>query len=437
MTTIESLYSIFLKSSGVSIDTRTLKRGNIFFALSGDKNNGNEYIDEAFDKGAIAAVANDTYIGSDTKCIIVSDVLKCLQNLATHHRKIWGKTVFAITGSNGKTTSKELCASVLQESFRIALTAGNFNNHIGVPLTLLSIQREDDMAIIEMGANHPGEIARLCEIAQPTLGVITNIGQAHLEGFGSLEGVLKAKTELFRYLSRNKGLVFVHSRYDCLLHAAGKDLPVIKYGEQDGDFLKASLKSVFPSLCIKILNPAPNYEVMMNLYGGYNFENAILAACVGHYFGVNSTWIKKRLEAYVPDNNRSQLIEQNDQQIILDAYNANPASMRSAIQQFSDYPAKRKVAILGDMFELGELEQAAHQEIAALAESKAFDLLILVGKVFRTVEIRSETKVFSKTATCSLWLSNHPFTDQNAILIKGSRGMKLESIVPEISLVSQ
>jgi len=428
----ESLYQLFLESTGISIDTRTLKSGNLFFALPGKHKNGDEFVDEAFRKGAMAAIVDKTFKGPDSRCKQVADVLSALQDMACHHRQLWGKTLIAITGSNGKTTSKELCASVLREKYQITFTTGNYNNHIGVPLTLLKIRSDDEMAIVEMGANHPGEIAFLCDIAQPTHGVITNIGPAHLEGFGSIEGVLKAKCELYDYLAAKKGTVFIHSKYDHLMQAAGSQLTVVSYGEQVTDYLQAHITAFYPFLSMEVLKPAEAYTVMSNLYGDYNFENLMLAACIGHYMGMDAERIRKGLELYEPGNNRSQFIKQANQQIILDAYNANPASMNKAILQFSTYPAKRKIAIFGDMFELGKSETEAHQKIAALAESQAFDLLILIGKAFDKVHTQLSTRKFLDIESCIKWLRANPFNGKNTILIKGSRGMQLEQLIEVI-----
>ncbi|MBA3664064.1 MAG: UDP-N-acetylmuramoyl-tripeptide--D-alanyl-D-alanine ligase [Bacteroidetes bacterium] len=428
---IEELYKAYLASGQViCTDTRKLIKGGIFFALKGANFNANEFAKKAIEAGCSLAVIDDEkHIGS--KCAFVPDVLKALQQLANYHRKQLTIPFLAITGSNGKTTNKELINAVMTKKLKTLATEGNLNNHIGVPLTLLRITKEHEFAIIEMGANHQGEIAELCEIAEPDFGLITNIGKAHLEGFGGIEGVKKGKSEMYKYIAAKHGKVFVNGDDETLHELAlnndkitygtkklydviGKDITnnetvalkfTTRYGEKDWSKL-----------------PVINTQIV----GSYNFINCLAAACVGHYFKVEEGFIKEALENYLPNMNRSQLVKTGRNTLLLDAYNANPNSMKAAIENFSNYKADKKLLLLGDMFELGEYSAKEHEKIVELLQEKKLEDVVLVGEEF--FKINSNTfKRFKTTNECKEYLQHRSVND-TTVLIKGSRGMKMEAL---------
>jgi len=422
---IKDLYHHFLLSDGVTTDSRDDVTNKIFFALSGENFNGNKFSATALNKGAILCVIDDPSYNTNEKCFIVSDVLATLQDLASYHRKESAVEVFAITGTNGKTTTKELASSVLSSHIDIISTRGNFNNHIGVPLTLLNIKPSTKIAIIEMGANHIGEIERLCEIAKPDFGLITNIGKAHLEGFGSFDGVIIAKNELYNYISDNNGKVIVNKE-DNLLTKLSKNIPQLTYGKNNADVEGEIIESK-PYLNIRWANTEKTNVCISHLYGKYNFDNIMAAIAVGLFFKVPKEKINAAIEGYIPENNRSQHIKTKNNSVILDAYNANPTSMNGAIESFTEHNLKNPWLILGDMFELGEYSMAEHQQIIELLNEKSHYSVILIGENFYHTQGHSFTK-FRTTEDAYEYLRSNRITDAS-ILVKGSRGMKLESLL--------
>jgi len=380
MNKIKELYHHFLSSNGVITDSRENVTNKIFFALSGENFNGNKFADDALKNGAKLCVINDPAYITDEKCYSVNDVLATLQELASHHRKESKATVLAITGSNGKTTTKELISSVLGSYIDIISTEGNYNNHIGVPLTLLNIKSSTKIAVVEMGANHIGEINKLCEIAQPDVGIITNIGKAHLEGFGSFEGVIMAKNELYTYIKNNKGKIIIN-KDDSLLNKLSDKILQFTYGKNNAD-VEGEITEYNPFLKLKWGTGHDIIECNTQLYGKYNFDNIMAAIACGLFFNVPPRKINTAIENYIPKNNRSQQIKTTNNSIILDAYNANPTSMNGAIVSFAKSNFKNPLLILGDMFELGEYSLSEHQEIVNLLINKNFENVILVGNDF-------------------------------------------------------
>lgn len=422
---IEDLYKIWKESSGISTDSRTDNTGKLFFALSGDNFNGNKFASMAIEKGAKVAIIDDESYCQNEKFIVVENTLKALQQLAHHHRKLTNPKVLGITGSNGKTTTKELISTVLKSEKKIIATKGNFNNHIGVPLTLLQIKQDTEIAVVEMGANHPGEIAELCKIAEPNYGLITNIGKAHLEGFGNLEGVIKTKNELYESIKKNGGLVLVNSDDELLLKLASK-IDSFKYGTKQAD-IKYDISSSNPFIKINWSFKEEENAVKSNLYGSYNAINIAAAIACGKFFGISSLAINNAIENYIPANNRSQLIKTERNDIILDAYNANPVSMENAVKSFKDYNAKNPVLILGDMFELGEESLKEHNSIIKLVGKLGFENVIFTGNEF--YENKNDNYIFLRTTENLIdYLKSNPL-NLKTILIKGSRGMKLESVL--------
>ena len=420
---MKQLYNRYLQNPNICTDTRKITEGCIFFALKGPHFNGNEFAKEALKKGASYAVIDDELYAIDDKYILVKDALTTLQELARFHRKELKCKVLGITGSNGKTTSKELCLQVLKKKYNTLATSGNLNNHIGVPLSILSIGTDTEIAIIEMGANHINEIEFLCGIAQPDYGVITNVGKAHLEGFGSLEGVLQAKTELYRYLATKDAPVFVKDNDYVLIDKIPKECPIIRYGElKDSNYI------------IKSNGAQPFVEVLLNetqiqsqLIGDYNFDNIALSIAIGMEFGVETIDIKEAIESYVASNNRSQIIKTNANTILLDAYNSNPMSLEKAIQNLENIKHENKVMILGDMFELGEETNIEHQKIIDQCLKSGVSNVFLVGKIFNAINNTKYTS-FDNTTDLVELLKTQSIEDA-FILIKGSRGMKLEQVV--------
>lgn len=433
MISTEQLYSIFQKHPLVCTDTRAIVKDSIFFALKGGNFNANRFAEQALESGCAYAVIDEAEYKKDDRFLLVPDVLAALQDLARHHRRQLTIPIIGITGSNGKTTTKELINAVLGRSFKTYATKGNLNNHIGVPLTVLSITREHEIAIVEMGANHVGEIKELCTIAQPTHGIITNIGKAHLEGFGGPQGVIKAKNELYQYVHANDGLLFVNldnplltdlsAAADRYTYGTTTDADVI--GEYLGadPFVRLRWKSSIDP------NPLSVKEVISTqLLGKYNFENLLAAAAIGHYFEISAEEIKLALEGYAPSNNRSQVMKKGSNTILLDAYNANPTSMTAAIENFSELPAPKKMVVLGDMLELGEDSAHEHQDIIDLLHEKKITNVVLVGDHFSKVENIINAKQFMNTDEALAWMKEQKI-DNTTILIKGSRGIKLEKLV--------
>ena len=420
---IESLYSVFLKHPVISTDTRDIRKDSIFFALKGANFNANNFALQAIELGSAFAIIDEPEFELNDHFILVGDVLTTLQNLAFHHRQQLKIPVVGITGTNGKTTTKELLNAVLAQKYSVTATKGNLNNHIGVPLTLLSITSKTEIAIVEMGANHIGEIAELCEIAIPNFGIITNIGKAHLEGFGSIDGVIKTKKALYESVKRNKGKLFVNAENKMLVDLVD-DGNAIYYSDKNSDFAGEIVEmNPFLKLDLKIKNET--ISVQTNLVGKYNFENIMAAVCIGSYFDVSPIQIKKAIENYFPSNNRSQVKQSDSNTLILDAYNANPSSMLVSINNFNDIPAKRKVVIIGDMRELGAESQNEHHEILKLIDLFKFDDVIIVGTEFFKFSKDFNFKFFPKVEDAFIFIQQNPISD-STILLKGSRGIKLE-----------
>jgi UDP-N-acetylmuramoyl-tripeptide--D-alanyl-D-alanine ligase len=425
---IEELYEKFLESGFVSTDSRQIKSRSLFFALRGDKFNGNEFATQALEKGASYSIVDDPAAVSGQRTILVPDVLRALQDLATHHRKQLKIPVVGLTGSNGKTTSKELVNAVLSKKFKTNCTQGNLNNHIGVPLTILSINHSYEMAVVEMGANHVGEIALLCSIAQPTHGFITNIGKAHIGTFGGFDNIIRAKSELYQYLLQTDGTVFINSQSEILANMAKRFKNPLMYPAK-GDYYHAEFVSADPY--VKLLAENGD-EIQTQLLGKYNFENIAAALCIGKYFGVAYVDANAGVSGYVPGNMRSQVITKKSNTIILDAYNANPSSMKAAIENLASMKAERKVLILGDMFELEEEAEKEHQQIGKLIQHLGFNEVYLCGNLMKVaqLEIPSAKHYGSKEDLISALKQN--IFSESTILIKASRGIGLEAIVDHL-----
>jgi UDP-N-acetylmuramoyl-tripeptide--D-alanyl-D-alanine ligase len=428
--TTEQLYQLFLEHPTVSTDSRKVEPNSLFFALKGDNFDGNKYASDAISKGAAFAIVDDPGLPKHEKFVWVNNVLEALQKLANFHRKKLAVPVLGITGTNGKTTTKELIVAVLQKKYRVTFTAGNLNNHIGVPLTLLNMNSQTQLAVVEMGANHVGEICQLCQIADPDTGLVTNIGKAHLEGFGSFEGVVKTKSELYDHLRKKAGICFINSDNELLMKQAG-DLEKLTYGTENAQ-LKGELQESGYYLTVKALFPKGWLYLKSKLIGSYNLENILAAARVGLHFGVDPLDIQKAIENYQPTNNRSQLIPKGTNKIFMDAYNANPTSMLASLTNFAKMKGLSKTVILGDMLELGNQSAAEHQKIADLAASLKLDTIYLVGKEFEKASTDLKTKKFGNTELLSAYLSQHKPIENNLILIKGSRGIQLEKILDSL-----
>lgn len=427
MPNIAELYNDIIKGHRVTTDSRDVKEGDIFIALKGENFNGNQYAKQALEKGAVLAVIDEPAYQADSRCECVADTLVFLQELAKFHRKQLTIPILGITGTNGKTTTKELCNAVLSSKYKTFATQGNFNNHIGVPLTLLSMDNSTEFGIVEMGANHPDEIKMLCDIADPDFGIITNIGRAHLEGFGSYENIIKTKKELYDHVFKKSGTLFVNST-DELLMQLSEQHNRETYGK-DGSLLKGEIKQTTPYLVYSLKTLKGDLYVKTKLIGGYNFDNAMAASAVGFHFGIDPLDIQKSVENYRPSNLRSQLIKTEKNTVILDAYNANPSSMKVAVTNFSEMQAGRKVVVLGEMLELGKESQSAHQELFDLAVRSNFDQIFLIGNNFdHCMNNLNFIKHFKDTDSFIQYLESHP-VESSFIFVKGSRGNKLERIV--------
>lgn len=430
---MQELYNHFLNNPDICTDTRAIKKGAIFFALKGDNFNANQFAQKALNDGCSIAVIDEAQYKKDERFFLVKDVLETLQQLANHHRRQLSIPILAITGTNGKTTSKELVNAVLSEKYVVLATKGNLNNHIGVPLTLLSIKKEHELAIIEMGANHQGEIAMLCKLAEPDHGMITNIGKAHLEGFGGAEGVIKAKNELYDYIKQKKGKLFVNADNDLLMRLAGT-ADKITFGTSEVTDYYGILMESNPFVKLKCKSkqdqqPIENKKLIETaLIGKYNFENILAAACIGDYFKLTAEQIKSGLEKYVPSNNRSQVMQTKSNLILLDAYNANPSSMNAAIENFAQMQKPDKWVILGDMLELGEESEKEHKQIIELLKQKNIHRAILVGPHFMKAADNAFENLFSTSEEALNYLKSFPVHNAT-ILVKGSRGIRLEKLV--------
>ena len=429
---IEKLYAHFLDSSGVTTDTRSINMGNIFFALKGPNFNGNAFALKAIQDGAMLAVVdkdNPDFEGNN-RIFRVDDGLNALQDLARHHRSKLKIPVIGLTGSNGKTTTKELLNAALGKRYTCFATKGNLNNHIGVPLSLLSINRKHEIAVIEMGANHQKEIEFLCTISKPDCGLITNIGLAHLEGFGGEEGVYKGKKELFDYLVAAEAKAFVNQDDDKVVRAAN-DLDGITYGSNEEAFYQGEFKDEQNGLALtwwRKDRPRTKYEIQTRLEGSYNFSNALAAIAVARYFGLTPNEIKAGMEAYVPQNQRSQL-EHTDRgnTVIVDCYNANPSSMLAAIENVRLHDVKSKFLILGDMLELGDQTAAYHEQVVQAIKEAGIENAILVGEHFSQANDDSFIS-FIETSEAATFLKDSPLSNE-LILLKGSRKKKLETLL--------
>ena len=451
---IEELYALYLKSHTVTTDSRKITPGCIFFALKGETFDGNTFVPQALKEGAAACVVSDPRYGNDSRCFVVPDVLGTLQDLARHHRERQTIPFIGITGTNGKTTTKELVNAVLSKKYRTHATQGNFNNHLGVPLTLLSMPVDTEIAIVEMGANHPGEIGFLCRIAQPTCGLITNVGKAHLEGFGSFEGVVRTKTELYRWLAEMpNSTLFVNADNDILMAEAEKvcsipELPslipayappsqpdwgnrpavgMMTYGRSGEAVVKGSYVGSDPYMKFYFEDDDNVYTVQSQLLGGYNFDNAMAAVCVGRFFDVDLFDIKEAVEQYEPSNKRSQYKSTGRNVLFLDCYNANPSSMKVALDNFAALGCDHKVVILGSMKELGADSANEHRAIVRRLGEMGLERVVLVGEEFRQaveVEGTGNMACFPDSRSAMDYFSAHPLSGAT-VLLKGSNSTKM------------
>ena len=425
--TTEQLYSLFQEYPSAQTDTRQLKPGDIFFALKGEHFNGNEFARKAIEQGAAYAVIDEKQFEIPGKTILVDDVLSSLQQLAKHHRQQFDIPFLAITGSNGKTTTKELIHAVLSTTFKTYTTEGNLNNHIGVPLTLLKIKSVAELAVIEMGANHLKEIESYCNIALPTHGLITNCGKAHLEGFGSEEGVRKGKGELFDFLRNNNGTAFIMKDYDYLLEMSRGIPSVITYGTHDAD-ITGSVGEGEPFLSVNLQKGFQSTSVKTQLVGEYNLSNVLAAVAVGKHFNVPEEKIIAAIEAYVPSNSRSQLVERGTNKFIMDAYNANPSSMKLAIENFAGIKSDNKILLLGAMAELGNESLHEHQVIVDLIKKYSWKDVVLVGGDFNKLSHPYHSLAYADDA--GKWLNEKKF-EHTYFLVKGSRSIQMEKVLSD------
>lgn len=427
MQNLENLYYQYIQGHRITTDSRTIREGDVFIALKGENFNGNNFALPALEAGASISITDDESYRNHSKCVWVPDTLRFLQDIATYHRHRLGIPILGITGTNGKTTTKELCYAVLSMKYKTFATQGNFNNHIGVPLTLLSMDENTQFGIVEMGANHPGEIKALCDIADPDYGIITNIGQAHLEGFGSYENIISTKKQLYDHIRTKNGKLFVNTE-DSLLMELSEGIEKKTYGK-NGSTLKGEIKQSIPFLVYALKTLKGDLYIRTHLIGGYNFENAMAASCLGIEMGISPLEIQKAIESYQPSNLRSQLIKTSRNTIILDAYNANPSSMKAALNNFKEFRADNKMLILGEMRELGENSMQAHEEIFNLTQNGNFTRIILVGDNFEDYGNNSNfIRHFSTTDELIIWLKEEKIKG-TCILVKGSRVNKLERIV--------
>lgn len=426
MKNIPDIYQLLRSCSGFSTDTRKIEDGQMFFCLKGDNFNGNKFAEDALSKGAKYVVIDEVEFQSDDRMILVADVLKAMQELANHHRRTFDIPVLGITGTNGKTTTKELIYSVLSKKFKTHATQGNFNNHIGVPITLLSMPIDTEFAIIEMGANHRGEIADLCEIAEPNLGLITSIGKAHLEGFGNLQGVIDTKNELYNFILKRQEKLFVNADNNLLLNLSEQSQR-ITYGQ--GNIADVQGEMIVKEAFVGVKWNGRSF--ISQLVGSYNFENIMAAICLGVAFGVPKESIEKALIEYTPKNQRSQLLVTKNNRIVVDAYNANPTSVLAAINSFQLADADSKLLILGDMLELGSESEIEHQSIVERILDLNFEEVFLVGPEFGKVVQDKRIKMFRDNKEALEYLKQNPVTGK-LILLKGSRGIALEVLLEEL-----
>lgn len=427
MTTTEEIYQIFQENPVISTDTRKIEENCIFFALKGENFNGNKFAGTALEKGAGYSIIDENEYFISDKTILVENVLQTLKDLANLHRKTLGTPILAVTGTNGKTTTKELTSAVLSQKFNVSFTEGNLNNHIGVPLTLLKMNGQTQFGVVEMGANHPGEIADLCAIAEPDFGIITNIGKAHLEGFGSFEGVIKTKSELYHYIKNKNGSIFYNNDNPILKELTRDIQNKISFGNKNADFTGELLSSP-PFVHLKANFKKGVLYLNTNLTGDYNFENIMAAACIGNYFEIDPLLIQKALKEYTPQNNRSQLIVKNGLKIIMDAYNANPTSMNASIKSFMCNVSVNSYLILGDMLELGNYSKQEHIAILELLKNYPNARIFTVGKNFLEIAENYNCQSFLNIEMFCEFLQKNPITTGD-VLIKGSRGIQLEKVL--------
>jgi len=422
------LYQKFLSCTGVSTDTRSISPGTLFFALKGPNFNANAYAAEAVEKGAKFAVIDEEKYRKDERFILVEDVLTTLQQLANHHRKQLNIPFIGINGTNGKTTTKELLTAVLRKKYKVHATKGNLNNHIGVPLTILSISKDIEIAVIELGANKVGDIADLCQIAEPTHGLTTNIGKAHLEGFGGFDGAIRGESEQFHYLIQTKGTVFINSQDEILANMSKRfENPLFYLAEND--YFHCKLLGADPFI---IYQDEQGHEVHTQLLGTYNFNNIAAALCIGKYFDVSAAAANEAVKAYNPTNKRSEVVKKGSNTIILDAYNANPDSMQAAIGNLQHMQATQKVVILGDMYELGEDTEKEHRALGQLLANAGFDQILLCGKYMQAAATACPSAdYFDEKKALETFLQNNPITN-STVLIKASRGIALETLVEKL-----
>ena len=421
---IIDLYDLFIHNPQIPTDSRNCPKGSIFFALKGDKFDGNQYAGKALASGCVYAVIDNPDYYTDERTILVDNVLKTLQQLAHHHRKVLGLPIIGITGTNGKTTTKELLAAVLSTKFNLLYTEGNFNNHIGVPLTLLRLTHDHEMAVIEMGASHPGDIKELVDIVHPNYGIITNVGRAHLEGFGSFEGVIRTKGELYDYIRRSKGKIFIKKENEHLQSIA-KDIEQITYGNGDDAFASGQIVSCDPFLVFNWKQQGKWHTVETHMIGSYNLDNVLVAVAVGRFFKIPAERISRAIAAYEPTNNRSQFKKTENNALIIDAYNANPSSMKVALDNFIAMPVQPKAIILGDMRELGPTSDELHAEVIEQIKKGQFDKVFLCGEHFS--KVGKEFSPFATTEAMMEELRRQPLKGYH-ILIKGSHSMGLEKL---------
>jgi UDP-N-acetylmuramoyl-tripeptide--D-alanyl-D-alanine ligase len=427
MATIEEIYKLFHRFPRITTDSRNVIPGSVFFGIKGEQFDGNLFAAEALGKGAAYAITDDPSAVTGDRCILVPDTMQALQQLAAIHRSRISARVIGVTGSNGKTTTKELIGKVLSSTYKTLITQGNLNNHIGVPLTLLSVKEDTDFAVVEMGANHPGEIEALCNIARPGFGIITNIGKAHLEGFGSFEGVIKAKSELYNFIRQSEGAVFVNLDNQLLL-LLSDGMNIYSYGSVENAACRGEIAESDPALAVTWHAGQQSGFARTRLYGDYNFENVMAAVAIGLYFGVSPEKIDMAISSYQPENNRSQMTRTKHNVLLLDAYNANPSSMAAALNNFRNVAATSKMVILGDMMELGDHSMEEHREIVALVRQLSFSQVCFVGKQFSRAAKGGQELCFASLPQAEKWFRDHPVRNMN-IMLKGSRKMMLEKLL--------
>ncbi len=424
--TIQAIHHLFMASAGVTTDTRNLTKDGLFFALKGANFNGNEFAIHALNEGCAYAVVDEPQKSDDARIILVDDVLLTLQNLAHYHRMQFNIPIIGITGSNGKTTSKELTGAVLSKKFNTLITAGNLNNHLGVPFTLLKLKEEHQLAIIEMGANKPGDIKELVEIASPTHGIITNIGAAHIEGFGSIEGVIKTKGEMYDFISAHEGTLFYHAADPVLTTILPEDVVLYSFGKKDAD-VNGELIAQNPFVSFQWNTKTYQSPILeTHLVGRYNFTNFLLAAAVGNYFDVDPVLINEAITTYIPTNNRSQITKTERNTLIVDCYNANATSMKAALESLVEMEGQEKVFILGDMRELGPISIEEHKKIVEFIRTNNLNAFLVGEEMGKVANEIPHFKSWNELVKDSQFLA----ITNSLVLIKGSRGIRLEEVLP-------